>query len=217
MNNKEKSVHILIRRLNYLLKRLENEFFHVHPSLEENRQTTSLAFTSILNEAANLHEAAFYSREFWSEITKWGGSQEWKWEEIKVRFTYWPVLEVLKPFSFDTNDKLKIAGRDENNATKHQGKLASFEDALNACAAAWFIVLEKAREEEVFLGANEVDDLMKLFDCYDLISFRESAYGFKVSSPIANKIEYPALRGSSEIPEAKEAFQNRSAFWRSRQ
>lgn len=217
MNNKERAVHILVRRLNYLLKRLENEFFHVHPSLEENRQTTSLAFTSILNEAANLHEAAFYSREFWPEITRWGSSQEWKWEEIKVRFTYWPVLEVLMPFSLDTNGKLKIAGRDENNATKHQGKLAPFEAALNASAAAWFIVLEKAREEDIFLGASEVDDLMKLFDCYDLITFSESAYGLKVSRPLANKVEYPVVRGSSEIHQAKEAFQNRLDFWKSKQ
>lgn len=214
MNETEKSVHILVRRLNYLLERLEAEFFHVHPSLEENGKTTSLALTSILNEALNLHEAAFHSGNFWPEITKWGSSQEWEWEEIQVRFTYWPVLEVVNPFSVDSNGKLKISGRAENNSTKHQGKLASLESVLFACAAAWFIVLEKAREAEVFLGASEVDGLMKLFDCYDLINVSESVYGLKVSRSLFNRVEYPAVRGSSEIPLAKEAFEKRLDLWK---
>ena len=75
----------------------------------------------------------------------------------------------------------------------------------------------KAREEDVFLGASEVDDLMKLFDCYNLITFSESAFGLKVSKPLANKVEYPVVRGSSEIHLAKKAFQNRLDFWKSKQ
>ncbi|MDF2183161.1 hypothetical protein [Neptuniibacter sp. CAU 1671] len=214
MNDTEKSAHILVRRLNYLLERLEAEFFHIHPNLEENGKTTSLALTSILNEALNLHEAAFHSGEFWPEITEWGNGQDWKWEKIKVRFTYWPVLVVINPFSVDLKGKINISGRAENNSTKHQGELASLESALFACAAAWFIVLEKAREAEVFLGTSEADDLMKLFDCYDLINISQSAYGLKISRPLANRVEYPAVRGSSEIPLAKDAFEKRIDFWK---
>lgn len=209
MNKEECAAHFLIKRLNYLLHRLEGEFFHLHPDIEENGNSTSLALTSILNEALNLHEAAFKKDKFWKEILGWGSKQEWQWEEIEIRFTYWPSLLKIKPFTIGPKNELKILGRDENNSTKHDGQLATFESVLWACAAAWFIVLEKAREAEIFLDESETNNLFKLFDCFDLISLRRGSYGVIVSRPLCSRVEYPAIRGNSEVPEAKKACDSR--------
>lgn len=209
MNESEMHAHTLVKRLNYLLFRLEKEFFHIHPSMEENGKTTSLALTSILNEALNLHEASFKTGNFWVGIREWGRNKDWNWEDIEIRFTFWPELSVIKPFSINADGQLIILGRDENNSSKHYGELAKLESVLNACAAAWFIVLEVARESEIFLDLNQAEDLMKLFDCFELIDIGPSSYGIVVSRPIRNRVSYPSVRGISEIHLAKDAFEKR--------
>jgi hypothetical protein len=211
MDNLELTAHHLLNRLKYLLARLEGEFFHVHPDMEINGSTTSLAFSSILNEALNLHEASFPDDNFWPAIKKWGKSQDWNWNEVKIRFTYWHVLRELHPFKIDSQGRLTIAGRDENNSVKHHGELATLSVTVEACATAWFIVLEKAREAEVFLTDSDIDELKKLFDCYNLIGRQGGSYGTVISRPLVNKLEYPAVRGRSEVHGAEAAFKKRAS------
>ncbi len=208
MNEVEESVHFLIKRLKHLLTRLEGEFFHIHPDISENGATTSLALSSILNEALNLHEASF-DGDFWHEITKWGKKQNWTWEQIEIRFTYWPVLTVIKPFTI-VSDKLVIAGRTENNLVKHKGELAPLKAVLEACGVAWFIILERAREEEIFIDEVEVNELVKLFDCFGLLTHRNTTYGTVISRPLANRVEFPSIRSHSEIGIATTAQRNRN-------
>lgn len=216
MNDLESTAHHLVARLRYLLRRLEEEFFHVHPDLYLNGSTTSLAFSSILNEALSLHEAAFLGEtsNFWDSIKKWGDSQAWKWNDIEIRFTRLPVLENLRPFSIDQNGMLTIVGRASNNAVKHKGELATLKDTVHACAAAWFLVLEKAREAEIFFSTADIDELMALFDCYELIGFIQKEYGNVVGRPCINLLEYPAIRGLSEVPLAKAAYERRYSRWK---
>jgi hypothetical protein len=215
MTDLESTAHHLVARLRYLLSRLEDEFFHVHPDLDSNGSTTSLAFSSILNEALNLHEAAFPdgTSKFWDSIKKWGDSQNWEWNDIEIRFTRWPVLVSLRPFHLDPDGKLKIVSRDSNNAVKHKGKLATLSDAVYACAAAWFLVLEKAREAEIFFGTSDIDELMALFDCFELIGFSTNEYGNAVTRPLVNRVEYPIVRGRSEVPLARAAYERRYSRW----
>ena len=216
MTDLECTAHHLVARLRYLLSRLEDEFFHIHPHLDSNGSTTSLALSSILNEALNLQEAAFPggASSFWDSIKKWGDSQDWKWSEVEIRFTRWPVLENLQPFHVDENGKLTILGRDSNNAVKHKGELATLRDTVNACAAGWFLVLEKAREAEIYFRDADIDELMSLFDCYELIGFLQHAYGTVVARPLVNRVENPAVRGRSEEPLAKATFERRYSRWK---
>ena len=216
MNERESSAHHLLGRLKYLMARLEGEFFHVHPDLETNGSTTSLAFSSILNEALNLHEASFSGNDFWPAIKAWGESQTWNWNEVKIRFTHWPVLRELNPFKVDSQGHLTISGRAENNSVKHHGKLADLKVTVNACAAAWFIVLEKAREAEVFLTEPDINELMRLFDCYDLIGHHSAECGIVISRPLPSRVEYPTVRGCSEVSTAKAAFDKRYSNWKNR-
>lgn len=216
MNNIESNAHHLVARLRYLLSRLEDEFFHVHPDLDSNGSTTSLAFSSILNEALNLHESVFQNGAsgFWKEIKQWGDSQTWKWNDVEIRFTRWPVLVTFHPFHIDPGGMLKIGGRDSNNAVKHKGDLATLNDTVHACAVAWFLVLEKAREAEMFFSTSDIDGLMTLFDCYELIGFLPNEYGNTVGRPLVNRVEYPIVRGRSEVPFAKAAYERRYSRWK---
>ena len=216
MNNQEMSAHHLLGRLKYLLARLEGEFFHVYPDLTKNGSTTSLSFSSILNEALNLHEASFSGSDFWPAIKAWGESQAWSWNDIKIRFTYWPVLQELLPFNADNQGRLTISGRAENNLVKHHGELANLEVAVNACAAAWFIVMEKAREAEVFVTEPDIHELMKLFDCYNWIGHHSIECGIVISRPIYSMVELPTVRGRSEVSIAKAAFDKRHSDWKNR-
>lgn len=209
MNAEESAVHMLIARLRYLLERFENEFFHVHPDLIMNGHVKSLALSSILNEALNLHEAILPGKErFFPELKKWGEKQDWKWNEVVIRFTWWPICENLHPFGLK-DSMVIIKGRDANNSVKHGGDLANLEDTMNACAAAWFLVLEKAREAKVFIGQSEMSQIFKIFDCYNFIDTCDSGYGYAISRPVFNKVCYPSVRGHSEIEEAKEAYEER--------
>jgi len=208
MTEEEEEAHRLIGRLRYLLARLEGEFFHVHPDIETNGATTSLAFSSILNEALNLHEAAFKG-DFWTLIKAWGGRQEWKWNEIEIRFTRWPVLEILKPFHFGSPQSRGIAGRGANNSVKHLGQYASLRHAIGACAGAWVLVLEKAREAEIYLDPMDAEELVRPFDCYVWISIEPGQYGAQVRRPLVSRVEYPSVRGRSEVAQAEEAVGRR--------
>ncbi len=211
MNDQEAYAHTLITRLIYLLERFEKEFFHVHPDLKQNCQVKSLALSSILNEALNLHEATFpgkSNRDYFKNLVTWGNHQDWNWNDVAIRFTWWPVCETIKPFCFDAKG-LAIRGREANNRIKHHGDMATFEDTLNACAAAWFLVLEKARETKVFIGESELQKTFKIFDCYDLIDSLDHGYGHMICRPLINKVCYPAVRGQSEIEDAKQAFEQR--------
>lgn len=175
-----------------------------------------MAFSSILNEALNLHEASFPSNNFWPAIKAWCESQTWNWNEVIIRFTYWPVLQELHPFKTDPQGRLTISGREENNLVKHNGQLANLKVTVNACAAACFIVLEKAREAEVFLTESDINELMRLFDCYDLIGHQSAECGIVISRPLASIVEYPSVRGGSEVSTAKAAFDKRYSNWNNR-
>ena len=210
MDSKEYEAHLLIGRLSYLLARLEGEFFHIHPDFKKNGKTTSLAFSSILNEAVNLHESCFAGESnFFEKIIAWGKQQEWKWDEIEIRFTRWPVCETLRPFILKPNGELVIRGRSENNLVKHHGKLANLSSTLYASAAAWFLVLERAREEKIFVDETEVAQISKIFDCFELIDFSSLIHGISVCRPLVSKVEYLGIRGRSEIETAKIAYRSR--------
>lgn len=209
MNDCEAYAHFLVNRLVFLLARFENEFFHIQPDVKINGQVKSLALSSILNEALNLHEATFPGDgNFFHKLREWGKTQDWKWNEIVIRFTWWPVCEPLQPFVFN-EEKLVIKGREANNRIKHHGELATFEDTLNACSAAWFLVLEKAREAEIFIGPSEGEKIFKLFDCYDLLEVMDVYFGNAIKRPLINRVSYPSIRGKSETEEAKAAFEAR--------
>ena len=211
MNEKEHTAHQLLTRLRYLLERLEGEFFHLQPDLEKNGSATSLALSSILNEAVNLQEMVFANEmapnnaSFWSSIKSWSSHQDWAWEDVEVRFTWWPICTTLKPFSYSDN-QLRVAGRDANNSVKHHGELATLQDTITACGATWFLVLEKAREAEVFVYEREV---LTLYDCYHLIEIRAHLYGHVIARP-SNRLTYLGIRGKSEIPLAKAALERQS-------
>ena len=214
MNESESEAHRLIARLKYLLMRFEGEFFHVHPDLGSNGSVTSLALSSILNEAVNLQEMAFPGPSFWDAVKEWGRAQTWVWNTVEVRFTWWPVCEILHPFQLSPPDTLCIAGREANNSVKHNGAFATLTDAVKACAATWFLILERARESEIFLPASDMDHLMRLFDCYDLIDSRRYSYGHTICRPVPSLVSYPIIRGPSEIESAEAAFQRRSSEWK---
>ncbi len=213
MNESESAAHRLVVRLKYLLMRLEGEFFHVHPDLTVNGATTSLALSSILNEAVNIHEMCFPGDSFWDAIKTWGRSQTWEWNEVEIRFTWWPVCANRRPFRHGAPDALTIAGRDPNNAVKHDGILTTLNDAVDACAATWFLVLEKAREAEIFLSTAHIEQLMSLFDCYELLDSRGNGFGNIICRPLPSWVSYPNVRGPSEVPHAKDAFDRRYANW----
>lgn len=216
MTDLESVSHNLVARLKYLLSRLGDEFFHVHPDLDSNGLTTSLAFSSILNEALNLQEAIFAGKgsNFWGSIKKWGDLQNWTWAEIEIRFTRWPTLATLHPFALDGSGNLIIKGRDTNNDVKHGGKLATLSAVVNSCAATWFLVLETARETEIFLSETDINDLSELFDCYDLIYFRPGDFGISVVRPLVNRVQYPMVRGRSEESLAMAAYERRLSKWK---
>jgi hypothetical protein len=214
LNESESEAHRPIARLKYLLMRLEGEFFHVHPDLGSNGRVTSLALSSILNEAVNLQEMAFPGTSFWDTVKEWGRVQTWGWNEVEVRFTWWPVCEILHPFQLLPPERLLIAGRDANNSVKHNGAFATLTDAVNACAAAWFLVLERGREAEIFLPASDIDHLMRFFDCYDFIDSRGASYGHVICRPLPSLVSYPIVRGPSEVESAEAAFRRRSSKWK---
>jgi len=173
-----------------------------------------LALSSILNEATNLHEACFptaTANSFYVAAQEWGCSQDWEWSNIQIRFTRWPVLEIIKPFNLieSSNDRVRIAGRNANNAVKHDGELASLRDTVEACAAAWFLVVERAREAHVYRSQEDVDQLLELFDCYDWVDFRDDGFGTIFCRPLATKVSYPSVRGRSEEALAKSEYQRR--------
>jgi hypothetical protein len=208
MTPTELRTHTLLRRLIYLLARIEAEFFHVHPDIKTNGNVISLALTSILNESVNLIEHAI-DPPFFPTLRSWSEGQEWSWNDIEIRFTWWPVCEAVRPFSVNAKDEIAIAGRDANNNVKHTGSLASLKDTLGSCAAAWFIVLERAREARVFLGDDEVSLLFRIFDCYHLLTSMSAGYGTKICRPVVNMLAYPTIRGESEVGVAKEAYNTR--------
>lgn len=142
---------------------------------------------------------------FFPSLLKWGTEQDWKWNDVEVRFTWWPVCEAIRPFSINAENKIEIAGRNANNEAKHSGGLACLRDTLSSCAAAWFIVLERAREARVFLEGDEVSGLFKTFDCYNLLTSQQGSYGTMICRPMASMLAYPSTRGESEVEIAKEA------------
>ena len=207
---------MLLARLRYLLTRFEDEFFHIQPDLGMNRSVKSIALSSILNEALNLQEAAILGDgKYFDRLKMWGKDQDWEWNDITIRFTWWPVCEMLQPFQIDSsnNDKLSIIGRDANNNVKHYGDLASLGDVMHACAAAWFFVVERAREAKIFLGSSEMNQLFRIYDCYELINSRpdSSGSGYIICRPTPNIVSYPVVRGHSEVPIAEAAFESRLA------
>jgi hypothetical protein len=213
MNEHESGAHSLLARLRYLLMRLEGEFFHVQPDLDSNGKVTSLALCSILNEAVNLQETVFPDH-FWDSLKAWGLAQTWEWNDVEIRFTWWPVCATLRPFQYSLEGTLAIGGREANNAVKHHGALATLNDAVQGCAATWFLVMERAREVEVFLGDSDGDRLFSIFDCYDLIDSRGSGYGHIICRPLPSQVSYPRVRGPSEVPLAKAAFERRYSNWK---
>src|SRR5690554_57759 len=141
MNDAEHKAHLILRRLEYLLTRLDGEFFHLHPDVEKNGSTTSLALSSILNEAVNIQESIFPGN-FFTNIKDWNQEQDWHWNDVNVRFTWWPVCIELQPFRLNEVGTLWIGGRDANNRIKHDGELAILKETIEACAATWFLALE---------------------------------------------------------------------------
>ncbi len=190
------------------MDRLEAEFFHLQPDLQVNGNAVSLALSSVLNEAVNLQEAAFQS-PFFKTIKAWQLQQTWSWNDVVIRFTWWPVCTQLEPFALSPDGDLTIAGRGANNAVKHTGALATLRDTISAVAAAWFLVLERAREACIFLDPNDGRQLTRIFDCFELVDIHDTEFGQSVDRPLMNRVEYPAIRGKSEIDAAKEAFARR--------
>lgn len=215
MNDQELRSHLLVGRLKYLLARLEGEFFHIQPDLPTNGTATSVALSSILNEAVNLVEAVFPGPPgtFWTAIQDWASRQEWTWDEVVIRFTWFPVCEDIRPFRVDAGGRLTIEGRAANNAVKHDGRLASLADTLTACAAAWFLVLETAREARIILDPSDVDRVMRIFDLFDLLTIANTSHGPEVRRPMVSLVEYPIVRGQSEISIATAAFETRYDKW----
>lgn len=211
MNQIETSAHHLLARLKYLLARLEGEFFHLQPDLNANGDATSLALCSILNEAANIQEAAF-DGDFLPTLKAWGLQQTWDWNSVEVRFTWWPVCEVIQPFSQNADGVLTVAGRAANNEVKHQGKLANLRNTIGATAATWFLVMERVREAGVFLAGHDHERLFALFDCFDLLDTRVTSYGEAIGRPLSNRVEYPRVRGASEIDLANDAYKRRLGY-----
>jgi len=213
MNESESRAHSLLARLRYLMMRLEGEFFHVQPDLDSNGKVTSLALCSILNEAVNLQESVFPAH-FWRSINAWGLAQTWDWNDVEIRFTWWPVCATLRPFQYSREGTLTIGGRQTNNSVKHHGALATLNDAVQACAASRFLVMERAREVGVFLGDSDGERLFKIFDCYDLLDSRGCGYGDIICRPLPNQVSYPGVRGPSEIPLAQAAYEQRYLNWK---
>ncbi len=210
INEKEARAHHLLSRLQYLLARLEEEFFHVQPDVTTNGETTSLALCSILNEAVNIQEAAF-AGDFFQLLKAWGRNKPWQWNAVQVRFVWGPACESFLPFEGSSDEKLFVRGRQTNNDVKHQGALASLSDTICACAVAWFLVMEIAQESGVYVTSTEADRLFSLFDCYDLIRMRSDSFGYIICRPVHNMQSYPHVRGASEKDAAKAAYAQRFA------
>lgn len=218
MTDDELHAHRLFERLRYLLHRLEAEFFHIHPDLDTNGDTTSLVLSSILNEAVNLQEAALIKNEerFFTTLKKWANAQCWNWSDVEIRFTWGSVCKPLSPFKLN-GKQLIIAGRDANNQVKHGGSLARLTDVITACAATWFLVLERIREVGIFIGEEQANQVVSLFDCYDWISIRSNSWGaLTIDRPVTFLLSYPYVRGPSEIPLAERAFETRAKRARSK-
>jgi hypothetical protein len=92
--------------------------------------------------------------------------------------------------------------------------LATLNDAVQASAATWFLVMERAREVGVFLGDSDGERLFKIFDCYDLLDSRGCGYGDIICRPLPNLVSYPCVRGPSEIPLAQAAYEQRYLNWK---